>query len=142
MVFGNYRWTEFDEEFLQKHVESVVLVDLGDMVAHPPLLTPPHSDNKCFVCFNLLSLQSLAISPAQPLDLEKCYLSIHIFTLNEDGPSTLTLEDDEELSAANHWLLPAGDTRRKHTQEGDILRRIPYYVILITFEMTHPNLKM
>lgn len=35
MVFGNYRWTEFDEEFLQKHVESVVLVDLGDMVPHP-----------------------------------------------------------------------------------------------------------
>lgn len=32
IVFGNYRWTEFDEEFLQKHVESVVLVDLGVMV--------------------------------------------------------------------------------------------------------------
>lgn len=121
MVFGNYRWTEFDEEFLQKHVESVVLVDLGDMVAHPF----PHLDNKWFVCFNLLSLHSLTFSLTQPLDLEKCFLSIHIFTLNEDGPSTLTLEDDEELSAANHWLLPAGDTRRKHTEEGEILRRIP-----------------
>lgn len=33
MVFGNYRWTEFDEEFLQKNVESVVLVDLGETVA-------------------------------------------------------------------------------------------------------------
>lgn len=139
MVFGNYRWTEFDEEFLQKHVESVVLVDLGDMVAPPPHTHHHHYlHNKCFVCFNLLSLHLLTISPTQPLDLEKCFLSIHIFTLNEDGPSTLTLEDDEELSAANHWLLPAGDTRRKHTEEGELL----HYLILITFEMTHPNLKM
>lgn len=75
IIFGNYRWTEFDEEFLQKHVESVVLADLG----------------------------------VTPLDLEKCCLSIHIFTLNDDGPSTLTLEEDEELSAANHWLLPAAE---------------------------------
>lgn len=48
--------------------------------------------------------------PTQPLDLENCSLSVHIFTLNEDGPSMLTLEEDEELSAANHWLLPAGET--------------------------------
>ena len=34
LVFGNYRWTEFDEDFLQKHVESVVLVDLDEMVTH------------------------------------------------------------------------------------------------------------
>ncbi|KAI3360466.1 hypothetical protein L3Q82_002362 [Scortum barcoo] len=75
MVFGNYRWTEFDEDFLQKHVESVALVDVEEM----------------------------------PLDLKSCSLSVHIFTLNEDGPSTLSLEEDEELSAANHWLLPAAE---------------------------------
>lgn len=75
MVFGNFRWTEFDEEFLQKHVESVVLADLERM----------------------------------PLDLKMCSLSIHIFILNEDGPSMLSLEEDEELSAANHWLLPAAE---------------------------------
>lgn len=45
---------------------------------------------------------------SQPLDLKSYSVSIHIFTLNEDGPSTLSLEEDEELSAANHWLLPAG----------------------------------
>lgn len=33
---------------------------------------------------------------------------MHIFSLNDDGPSMLTLEEDEELSAANSWLLPAG----------------------------------
>lgn len=78
-------------------------------------------DSKCF--FTLFYLMWLTFSPTQPLDLEKCCLSIHIFTLNDDGPSTLTLEEDEELSAANHWLLPAGDTDRKR-QEGKF-----YYVI-------------
>ncbi|XP_034030854.1 pachytene checkpoint protein 2 homolog [Thalassophryne amazonica] len=75
MVFGSYRWTEFDEEFLQKNVESVAVVDIEKM----------------------------------PLDLKSCSLAIHVFALNEDGPSTLSLEDDEELSAANHWLLPAAE---------------------------------
>uniref|UniRef100_A0A8C2Z621 Pachytene checkpoint protein 2 homolog n=1 Tax=Cyclopterus lumpus TaxID=8103 RepID=A0A8C2Z621_CYCLU len=75
MVFGNYRWAEFDDDFLQKHVESVAIVDLEDL----------------------------------PLDLNSCSVSVNIFTLNEDGPSTLSLEEDEELSAANHWLLPAAE---------------------------------
>uniref|UniRef100_A0A665UGN2 Pachytene checkpoint protein 2 homolog n=1 Tax=Echeneis naucrates TaxID=173247 RepID=A0A665UGN2_ECHNA len=78
MVFGNYRWTEFDEEFLRKHVESVAIVDLEEMAT-------------------------------QPLDLKSFSICDHIYTLNEDGPSTLSLEDDEELSAANHWLLPAAE---------------------------------
>lgn len=75
MVFGIYKWTEFDEEFLKKHVESVAIVDAEGM----------------------------------PLDLKNYTLCIHIFTLNDDGPSTLNLEEDEELSAANHWLLPAAE---------------------------------
>ncbi|XP_010882746.1 pachytene checkpoint protein 2 homolog [Esox lucius] len=75
VVFGVYRWTEFDEDFLTKHVQSVAIVD----------------------------------TERKPIDLKSCCLSIHIFVLNEDGPSTLTLEEDEELSAANHWLLPAAE---------------------------------
>uniref|UniRef100_A0A3Q1HLL5 Pachytene checkpoint protein 2 homolog n=1 Tax=Acanthochromis polyacanthus TaxID=80966 RepID=A0A3Q1HLL5_9TELE len=78
VVFGNYRWTEFDEDFLQTHVESVI--------------------------FLLKSKNAL-----QPLDLKSCSVSVHIFTLNEDGPSMLSLEEDEELSAANHWLLPTAE---------------------------------
>ncbi|XP_037310607.2 pachytene checkpoint protein 2 homolog [Pungitius pungitius] len=77
-LFGNYRWTEFDKEFLQKNVESVAIVDQDELIT-------------------------------QPLDLNSYSVSIHIFTLNEDGPSTLSLEEDEELSAANHWLLPAAE---------------------------------
>nr|XP_057941195.1 pachytene checkpoint protein 2 homolog [Doryrhamphus excisus]XP_057941196.1 pachytene checkpoint protein 2 homolog [Doryrhamphus excisus]XP_057941197.1 pachytene checkpoint protein 2 homolog [Doryrhamphus excisus] len=78
MLFGNYKWTEFDEDFLRTHVKSVAIVDLEEMAT-------------------------------QPLDLTSCTVSFHIFTLSEEGPSTLSLEDDEELSAANHWLLPAAD---------------------------------
>lgn len=52
----------------------------------------------------------MILFPIQPLDLESCSLSVHVFSLNEDGPSMLTLEEDEELSAASHWLLPAGDS--------------------------------
>lgn len=43
------------------------------------------------------------------MDLKNCNLSIYIFTLNDDGPSMLSLEEEEELSAANHWLLPTGE---------------------------------
>ncbi|KPP74392.1 pachytene checkpoint protein 2-like [Scleropages formosus] len=75
MVFGDYKWVEFDEDFLAKHVESVAIVD----------------------------------TERQPLDLQSCCLSIHIFTLYDDGVSTLNLEEDEDLSAANHWLLPAAE---------------------------------
>lgn len=32
MVFGNYRWTEFDDEFLYKHVESVAIVDFEEII--------------------------------------------------------------------------------------------------------------
>uniref|UniRef100_A0A3Q3G4D1 Pachytene checkpoint protein 2 homolog n=1 Tax=Kryptolebias marmoratus TaxID=37003 RepID=A0A3Q3G4D1_KRYMA len=78
MVFGNYRWTEFDEEFLQRHVASVAIVDLEETIT-------------------------------QPLDLKSCSVVIHVFTLNEEGPSMLSLEEDEELSAANHWLLPTAE---------------------------------
>uniref|UniRef100_A0AAR2IR83 Pachytene checkpoint protein 2 homolog n=1 Tax=Pygocentrus nattereri TaxID=42514 RepID=A0AAR2IR83_PYGNA len=46
---------------------------------------------------------------AVPLDLKMNNLCVHIFSLNDDGPSTLNLEEEEELSAANHWLLPAAE---------------------------------
>lgn len=71
----------------------------------------PPFDSKCLLAF--LYSMWLTVSSTQPLDLEKCCLSIHVFALSDDGPSTLTLEEDEELSAANHWLLPAGDTDRR-----------------------------
>ncbi|XP_030638571.1 pachytene checkpoint protein 2 homolog [Chanos chanos] len=87
VVLGPYKWTEFDEDFLTKHVESVAIVDVEHEVHY------------------FLLLQYLS----QPIDLKSRNLCIHIFTLNNDGPSTLNLEEDEELSAANSWLLPAAE---------------------------------
>lgn len=38
MVFGNYKWTEFDEDFLSKNVESVAIVDAERQVCKPKTL--------------------------------------------------------------------------------------------------------
>lgn len=76
LVTGSYKWTEFDDEFLTKNVESIAVVDV-DVLSN--------------------------------IDLRTTNLCIHIFSLSDDGPSTLNLEEDEELSAANHWLLPAAE---------------------------------
>ncbi|XP_043116737.1 LOW QUALITY PROTEIN: pachytene checkpoint protein 2 homolog [Puntigrus tetrazona] len=75
-VLSSYRWTEFDDEFLTKNVESVTVADL--------------------------------IGP-KLVDLKAHNLCIHVFSLNDESPSTLALEEEEELSAANHWLLPAAE---------------------------------
>ena len=42
------------------------------------------------------------------LDLSECKLAIHVYQLQEDGPGQEEL-DDEDLAAANHWLLPSSD---------------------------------
>lgn len=70
----------------------------------------------CFIYYHPVSIVVTLntyynLFATQPLDLKNCSLSVHIFTLNEDGPSTLSLEEDEELSAANHWLLPTGNNK-------------------------------
>ncbi|XP_058876750.1 LOW QUALITY PROTEIN: pachytene checkpoint protein 2 homolog [Acipenser ruthenus] len=78
MVFGDYTWKEFDDEFLVKNIESVAIVD---------------TDLR------------------NPIDLNSCCLSIHIFTLSEEEPSTEENleEEDDNLIAANHWLLPSAE---------------------------------
>lgn len=38
-----------------------------------------------------------------------CNIALHIFQLNEDGPSSENLEEEtENIVAAHHWVLPAG----------------------------------
>ncbi|XP_033096248.1 pachytene checkpoint protein 2 homolog [Anneissia japonica] len=44
----------------------------------------------------------------QVIDMCHSKLSIHVYKLGMDGPGQEEL-DDEELSAANHWLLPSVD---------------------------------
>lgn len=45
----------------------------------------------------------------QPIDLGACTVTLHVFQLNEGGPSSETLEEESEnITAASHWVLPAG----------------------------------
>ena len=39
-------------------------------------------------------------------NLKNSRLAIHVFQLHDDGPATEELEED--IAAANHWLLPTG----------------------------------
>ncbi|XP_073443804.1 pachytene checkpoint protein 2 homolog isoform X3 [Dendrobates tinctorius] len=84
VVFGDYIWTEFDDAFLVKNVNSVAVVDT-----------------------------ELQLKARKPIDLGNCNISVHVFQLNEEGPSAENLEEEnEDLVAANHWVLPAADFHR------------------------------
>ncbi|XP_015683389.1 pachytene checkpoint protein 2 homolog [Protobothrops mucrosquamatus] len=78
VIFGDYKWIEFDDCFLTNNVQSIAVVDT-----------------------------ELTLKDRQPISLNKCKLLIHIFHLNEEGSSTENLDaEDEHIVAANHWLLP------------------------------------
>ncbi|XP_055991049.1 pachytene checkpoint protein 2 homolog isoform X1 [Sorex fumeus] len=81
IVFGDYTWTEFDDPFLSRNVHSVAIVDT-----------------------------ELKAKDLQPINLSACSVALHIFQLNEDGPSSENLEEEaENIVAANHWVLPAAE---------------------------------
>lgn len=45
----------------------------------------------------------------QPIDLSACTIALHVFQLNEDGPTSENLDEEtENIIAASHWVLPAG----------------------------------
>ncbi|NP_001405552.1 pachytene checkpoint protein 2 homolog isoform 3 [Mus musculus] len=81
IVFGDYVWTEFDDPFLSRNVQSVSIVDT-ELKAKDP----------------------------QPIDLSACTIALHIFQLNEEGPSSENLDEEtENIIAASHWVLPAAE---------------------------------
>ncbi|XP_073486772.1 pachytene checkpoint protein 2 homolog isoform X1 [Aquarana catesbeiana] len=81
VVFGDYSWTEFDDVFLTKNVNSVAIVDT-----------------------------ELKVKDRQPIDLSKCSIFVNVFHLNEEGPSSENLEEENgDLVAADHWILPAAE---------------------------------
>ncbi|XP_057896540.1 pachytene checkpoint protein 2 homolog isoform X2 [Melospiza georgiana] len=80
IVFGDYKWTEFDDPFLNNNVQSVAIVDTD-----------------------------LKLKDRQPIDLSTSSLSLHVFHLNEEGPTSENLEEEnDDITAAHHWVLPAG----------------------------------
>ncbi|KAH0521528.1 Pachytene checkpoint protein 2-like protein [Microtus ochrogaster] len=81
IVFGDYTWTEFDEPFLTRNVQSVSIVDT-----------------------------ELKAKDSQPIDLSACTIALHIFQLNEDGPTSENLDEEtENIIAASNWVLPAAE---------------------------------
>uniref|UniRef100_A0A8P0TPN8 Pachytene checkpoint protein 2 homolog n=1 Tax=Canis lupus familiaris TaxID=9615 RepID=A0A8P0TPN8_CANLF len=81
IVFGDYKWNEFDDPFLARNVQSVSIVDT-----------------------------ELKVKDPQPIDLGACTIALHVFQLNEGGPSSETLEEEtENITAASHWVLPAAE---------------------------------
>ncbi|XP_064641181.1 pachytene checkpoint protein 2 homolog [Lineus longissimus] len=76
VAYGNLTLTEFDDPFLTEHVASVAICDTD-----------------------------LNKTDAAAIDLCSANLLLHVCHLNEDGPASEEL-DDEDLSAASHWLLP------------------------------------
>ena len=36
-------------------------------------------------------------------------LKIHVFRLHDDGPVSEELDEECDVSASNHWILPSGE---------------------------------
>ncbi|XP_013381834.1 pachytene checkpoint protein 2 homolog [Lingula anatina] len=79
VAYHDLVFTEFDDPFLQEHVHTVAVCDI-------------HSMQK----------------EREPIDLYSAFFLIHVYQLNEDGPASEEL-DEEDLAAASHWLLPTRD---------------------------------
>lgn len=77
---GDTTLTMFNDPFLTQHVISVAVCDTELQCGHKKTL----------------------------IDFRKSKLKVSVFQLNEEGPAAEEL-DDEELAAANHWLLPAAE---------------------------------
>ena len=45
----------------------------------------------------------------QTIDKSKFQIDIHVYQLTNEGGSAEVIEEDEEISAANHWILPSGN---------------------------------
>ena len=45
----------------------------------------------------------------QGIELNSTNVQVHVFQLQEDGPAQEDLDDDDDISAANHWLLPSSE---------------------------------
>uniref|UniRef100_UPI00358E1B92 pachytene checkpoint protein 2 homolog n=1 Tax=Myxine glutinosa TaxID=7769 RepID=UPI00358E1B92 len=104
VIYRDYTWSKFDNEFLQKHVNSVAVVD-----------TEMH------------------LVDSKAVDLLNSQLQLHVFQLWEDGPATEELEQDNEaLSAASHWLLPAAMALQQRTPPQTVLG-LTKFVNLLTW---------
>lgn len=45
----------------------------------------------------------------QFLDVSTMHLKVHVYRLHDDGPVSEELDEDCDVSAANHWILPSSE---------------------------------
>jgi len=43
------------------------------------------------------------------IDKSKVKMMIHVYTLNTEGAASEEIEEEEDISAANHWILPSSE---------------------------------
>ncbi|PIK61821.1 pachytene checkpoint 2-like protein [Apostichopus japonicus] len=89
-LYGDIHLAEFEDPFLTEHVKYIAITDT-----------------------------ELTGAGKQTVNLRSVHLWIHVFSLNEEGPAAEELEG-EEMSAANHWLLPASKTWSGAVEVGSI----------------------
>lgn len=53
-------------------------------------------------------------------------VQVHVFQLHDDGPAAEELDEDCDVSSANHWMLPSGDEHNSpsRTQPEILLNRV------------------
>ncbi|CAL1547215.1 unnamed protein product [Lymnaea stagnalis] len=78
-AFGDFVLEEFQDPFIQQNIKYIALCDVE----------LPGVEKKV-------------------IDLTTANLQIHVFQLHTDGAGTEEL-DEENMSAASHWILPASD---------------------------------
>ncbi|XP_071306309.1 pachytene checkpoint protein 2 homolog isoform X1 [Agelaius tricolor] len=112
IVFGDYKWTEFDDPFLNNNVQSVAIVDT-DLKLKDRQVFLVKNVHLC-LCAPELVVGGLLVPQGQkqdkPIDLSTSSLSLHVFHLNEEGPTSENLEEEnDDITAAHHWVLPAAE---------------------------------
>eukprot|EP00058_Branchiostoma_floridae_P019450 XP_002604940.1 hypothetical protein BRAFLDRAFT_58489 [Branchiostoma floridae] len=82
-VYGDLTMTEFDDPFMKEHIKSVFICDTDEM-------SSSHKSKKAFHLYD-------------------ANLLLHVFQLHEGGPGSEEVDDDDNVSAASHWLMPNAD---------------------------------
>ena len=49
-------------------------------------------------------------------------VQVHVFQLHDDGPAAEELEEDCDVSSANHWMLPSGECNSNSSSRNTVCR--------------------
>ena len=57
----------------------------------------------------------------QLVDFSSMRVQVHVFQLHDDGPAAEELDEDCDVSSANHWMLPSGEHNSPSKTRPEIL---------------------